>query len=270
MSNEPSKTDSPSLSFSSHNSDAPTTVILLHGLTGSRRDWSPIIPNLFTFHLLVPDLPCHSGSAHIHPFSIPSAADHVASLIRTHAHGGTAHVIGLSLGGYIGRQLAQSHPEVVSSLFATGAVSWRAEGWLAMSRVMSALFVVQNVALPISANCAAMRWVGLTFVTPEIVVEMKKNTSAQLVQQVFGEIRKVRNDVESAVRTLVVAGGKQDYVGGTKELGRVLKRGNEKSRACVVKGAMHWWSMQKPELFARAVEAWVEGRELPEELQDLQ
>ncbi|KAF2654290.1 alpha/beta-hydrolase [Lophiostoma macrostomum CBS 122681] len=269
MSQEPSLKESPTLFFASHNPDALTTIILLHGLTGSHHGWAPIIPHLSTYHLLVPDLPSHSGSAHIQPFSIPSTTELLASLIRTHAHGGKAHVVGLSLGGYIGRNLAQTHPEVVSSLFASGAVSRRAEGWLANNRLLSTLYVVPNVALSVRAYCAAARWMGLTYMDREMAVELKRNSNTTLVQQGFGEIGKVRNDVESTVRTLVVAGGKQDFVEGAKELGSVLKRGNRESKACVVDEAIHCWSLQTPELFARAVQTWIEGHDLPEELKEL-
>jgi hypothetical protein len=38
----------------------------------------------------------------------------------------------------------------------------------------------------------------------------------------------------------------------------------------VVKGAVHAWNLQMPEVFAEGVRAWVEGRELPGEFEILE
>lgn len=43
----------------------------------------------------------------------------------------------------------------------------------------------------------------------------------------------------------------------------------EGSLGAVVRGAVHTWNLQKPELFAEAIKAWVEGRELPEGIEIL-
>lgn len=51
---------------------------------------------------------------------------------------------------------------------------------------------------------------------------------------------------------------------------RVWKEsGNWLNRVVLVKGAVHAWDLQLPELFARAIIAWVEEKLLAEEITDL-
>jgi hypothetical protein len=64
---------------------------------------------------------------------------------------------------------------------------------------------------------------------------------------------------------LLWRGGRGDDVEGCRGVGRVLREGNPASRAVVVEEAFHGWDLQFPEVFARGVIAWVEGRELPAE-----
>lgn len=63
----------------------------------------------------------------------------------------------------------------------------------------------------------------------------------------FGEGDAVR------ARTLAVVASKHDDVEGVKKLGRLLRSGNEESRAVVIQGALRSWGLIDPELFARIV-----------------
>ena len=80
-------------------------IVFLHGGPLSSRMWQPQIEQLTDYHLLVPDLPEHGQSRAIPPFALPDAATQVAELIRTKAHAGRAHVVGLSLGAQTTVQL---------------------------------------------------------------------------------------------------------------------------------------------------------------------
>jgi pimeloyl-ACP methyl ester carboxylesterase len=105
------------------NEDKPTTVLLLHGLMSSHREWAAISPSLSDYHLLIPDLPGHCSSAHLRLSTLSTAADLVAKLIRAYSHNSTCHVVGFSGGGFIAVELANKCPDLVQSLFVSGVVS---------------------------------------------------------------------------------------------------------------------------------------------------
>ena len=72
------------------------------------------------YHLLVPDLPEHGQSADVKPMTLQNAAAQVAELIRTRAHGGRAHVVGLSLGAQTTIELLSQSPELIDHAIASG------------------------------------------------------------------------------------------------------------------------------------------------------
>ena len=111
----------PELIFESHDEDKLETIILLHGLLSSHREWDLVIPHLRDYHVLAVDLNGHSRSRNLQPTTTVSSAENVAALIRRHAKGGRAHVVGLSFGGFVGLVLAKTYPGVVLSLFVSGA-----------------------------------------------------------------------------------------------------------------------------------------------------
>ncbi len=75
-----------------------------------------------TYHCLIPDLPEHGLSAAIRPFSIVDSARRIAELIRERAHGGRAHISGLSEGAQVTVQLLGSAAEVVDHAIISSAL----------------------------------------------------------------------------------------------------------------------------------------------------
>jgi len=71
------------------------------------------------FHVLVPDLPGHgrSGRAWV---SLADTVQAAAELVRSRTAAGRAHVVGLSLGGYVAALLAANEPAVVHSVVVSG------------------------------------------------------------------------------------------------------------------------------------------------------
>lgn len=92
-------------------------VLLLHGLGSRGSDWQLQTPVLRdTYRVIVPDLRGHGDSPKPPgPYTmVMMAADVVALLTRLDT--GPVHVVGLSMGGMIGFQLAVDQPEWVRSL----------------------------------------------------------------------------------------------------------------------------------------------------------
>lgn len=100
-----------SLTFYAGGDPARPTVVLLHGASMLHRMWQPqLAPLTARYHVLAPDLFYDD----LRQITIANLAADVADLIR--AHGGAAHVVGLSFGAVVATELAISAPDVVKSL----------------------------------------------------------------------------------------------------------------------------------------------------------
>lgn len=270
--------DTDELFFTSHNpSSSRETLILLHGLFSSHREWDHLIPHLSDrYHLLIPDLPHHSRSRHVKPFTLQHAALKVSQLIERHATGGKAHVVGLSIGGFTTLELIRRHPETVRTAFVTGAApftDWQV--WFARkpSVIHWALRLVMNGGI-----YRALAWQAGLKEHDELKDEMIANNDYELVRSGYDDAAAWTLDDGKEVakrdkRVLVAAGDQGDNQEGARDLGAVLRDGGQQdgreSRAYSVKGACHGWDLQFPELFATAIRAWIEGQPLPSEFTEL-
>lgn len=91
------------------------TVLFLHGLGMTRTGWDAQLLALADGYRCVAwDLPGYGASLPLPDFSLEAAADAAAMLIDR--LGGSAHVVGLSMGGMVALHLALRHPECVRSL----------------------------------------------------------------------------------------------------------------------------------------------------------
>lgn len=255
------------LFFESHNEDRPETIVLLHGLVSSLREWDLVVPHLRDYHVLAVDLNGHSRSRDAAPTTAESAADNVAALIHGRARGGRAHVVGLSFGGFVGLALARQHPGAVRSVFASGAspflglFRWMAERpstiWYSLRALMG---------MPEWLYWRMVDWMGMRRYEA-LYAEMQANLRWESVRDAYTSILRISFEDVARIeaRVLSVSAGRDDDLRSAARMGRVLREG----RAVVVRGAVHAWDLQFPELFARGILAWVRGEELPGEFEPL-
>ena len=91
------------------------TILFLHGLGMTRTGWDAQLEALADGHRCVAwDMPGYGASEPLAELSLEAAADAAARLIDE--LGGQAHVVGLSMGGMVGLQIALRHPGRVRSL----------------------------------------------------------------------------------------------------------------------------------------------------------
>ncbi|KAK0714500.1 Alpha/Beta hydrolase protein [Lasiosphaeris hirsuta] len=264
------------ISFGPVSTKTPT-IIYLHGMISSHLESANMAPYLSdAYHLLLVDLNGHSNSAAITPYTIPAMADRVASLIRRRARNGTAHVVGVSMGGYVALDLARRYPSLVESVFNAGAVPLqdnRIAVWmLSHPGIVWYLFKLSFDWLPTSL----VQWMQSrrgVIISDELLVDMRRNLRWDVVRDVLGSMLLFGSKELAEIRPRVVgvAAALSEDIEAMRREGLVLREnGNRASRAVVLEKAVHAWVLQYPELFARGVRAWVEGEELPEEYEALE
>ena len=93
------------------------TVLFIHGLGSSARDWETQIPAFAKHYQTIAfDLRGHGQSQKPQgPYSMSLFAKDTAELIKSLGVG-SVHVVGISLGGMIAFQLAVDHPELIKSM----------------------------------------------------------------------------------------------------------------------------------------------------------
>jgi pimeloyl-ACP methyl ester carboxylesterase len=110
-----------------HGSGEP--LVLLHGAFGAIDVWGSILTILAETHrVIVVEFQGHGHTADIdRPFSIEDWADDVAG-VMDHLDIVRADIVGYSMGGMTGLQLAIRHPELVRKLVAVSA-NYRTDGY---------------------------------------------------------------------------------------------------------------------------------------------
>jgi len=98
-------------------------VLLLHGLGGDHTVWNTVVPRLLPdHHVMAPDLRGH-GRSHVERDATFRFSDFESDLTKLLDTAGvdSAHVVGLSAGGFLALQLAVDTPRRVRSLVVVGS-----------------------------------------------------------------------------------------------------------------------------------------------------
>jgi pimeloyl-ACP methyl ester carboxylesterase len=242
-------------------------TVLLHGAGTSGWMWRKQVEELAPdFHVLVPDLPGH-GRSNRHPWiSIPDTAARIADLISAHTIARRAHVVGLSLGGYVALQLAAAAPEVLSGATVSGvnvlpfphAGGMRLLGWLMAPFLTVGPMLRANAR---SLNVPAEEFDGYRTAAKA----MTRRTFIKVNDEAV-KFRIPTGAEHSACSVLAVAGeNEHDLV--RRSLVQIALAFPE-GQGRLVPGVGHAWNGQKPELFSAMVRSRVTGGPLPPELKD--
>ena len=224
------------------NSSIPSkpTILKAHGLFCSHLESSMVTPYLQDYHVLLVDLPEHSHPVET-PLSFASAIASLVQAIKKHSPTSKVHIVGVSLGGHIALELAHLHPELVSSVFASGcspisgSKKWLGEHPLVMYALAATVMKTDWLYWWTSNQMGMLKH-------EELHGKMKKKITVGLVRRGFGGLLEIRFEHSAGIkdfRTLVTAGEKGDDVEGTREMRRLLKKRYEQSMAFMVPQAGH-------------------------------
>ncbi len=240
-------------------------IVFLHGVGASGWMWQMQTAALSDFHCLVVDLPGHGRSSQVPWLSLEDTARQVAEIIRACAAHGQAHVVGLSLGGYIALVLLERYSSLLKSVIASGVtaapmpyrVLLRPQLWL-MSRLLRrrSLVTKQAQALHLPPEMEA------AFIENVLVMSM------QAYRQIWKDAADFRlpSTLRSVhVPTLITAGARETKI-ITQAVSTIASL-MPNARGCLAPGLGHGWNVEAPDLFSAMVRAWILGAPLPSRLQ---
>jgi pimeloyl-ACP methyl ester carboxylesterase len=245
--------------------DLPT-VVLLHGVGGNGSMWNGLMAGLPDYHCLAPDLPGHGRSRAIPWASRAESARLVAQLIEERATGGTAHVVGLSLGGSIALELLATRPDLLDHVIVDGCGVVR-------SPIAGPMKIGVSVISPFLRFAPVARLIGRAFgVRPgdgldDFVAQMQA-VDARSFRRAFADANDTRLTpplLEAPCPTLLVAGERE--LRHVRASNRLLSERMPHAEARMMPGASHGWGpAQFTDIHRRMIEAWIAGRPLPSEL----
>lgn len=145
--------------------DAPV-LVLLHGFTGSKENWLPLLPHLTDrFRVIAPDLPGWGESARQDQadYGFAAQTERLVAWLRAR-DSGPVLVVGHSMGGGIAAVLAARHPELVSKL-----VLMDAGGVLFRENAFGRAVVAGENPFAVSDRASLDRFFRTVFVEPPFV-----------------------------------------------------------------------------------------------------
>jgi pimeloyl-ACP methyl ester carboxylesterase len=255
------------------------SIVFLHGGGVGGWMWRKQVEALQSeYHCLVPDLPEQGRSIQAGSYTTEGAAEAIAQLIRSQAHGGKAHVAGLSEGAQVVVALLSRSPEILdhamissamlrplpnSFLYGRGMVAWS-------YRLFLAPFKNNDWWIRLNMHSAAG-------VADEYFEDFKtsfqQTTEASLVDIMINSLKfRLPPGLENAQLPVLVVVGSKEYP-QMKQSGQDLLAVLPNARGVMISlGAKsslameHNWAMTAPELFSATLKAWIEDRPLPEGL----
>jgi 3-oxoadipate enol-lactonase len=134
-------------------------LILVHGLGSSGADWALQVPCLEgRCRLIVPDLP---GSGHSEPLQEGYSVEGMAAALWAlcdHLGVGRVQVVGFSLGGAVGLEMALQRPEQVSKLgLINSLATYRLDHWRKWLEAALTLVLIPLIGMRRAAQLAARR-----------------------------------------------------------------------------------------------------------------
>ncbi len=258
------------------------TIVFLHGGGGAGWMWQPQVGALGDYHCLVPDLPEHGRSVDVKPFTIAGSAELVAELIRTRAHGGRAHVVGLSEGAQTTVALLAIAPDLVDHAVVSSALVRPVRG----AGMVGPGLIRWSFRLSVAPFRNNGWWTRLNMKraagVPDSYYPQFRQTFRELTESGFTNAMienqrfRVPPGLEGVTAPTLIVVGSREY-GAMRDSARDLAAAIPGSRACEVVHARkmsvaeeHNWNLTAPDLFTQMVRAWITGQELPAALQPLQ
>jgi pimeloyl-ACP methyl ester carboxylesterase len=226
--------------------------------------WQPEIDRLSEYHLLVPDMPGQGQSLSESPFAFAGAATKVANMIRQCAHGGRAHVAGLSLGAQTLIHLLSVVAVSLKKKIATGTLARKFQGASLIRPTLALYNPFKNMPFMVRANMASF---GVPKEYYDRFAADTRDASVDSLAAIFvaNMTFELPAGLDRVTSPVLLTVGEKEY-GMMKQSAQGLAAVIPGAKACVVKGVGHNWPLAQPDLYTRTLRAWLAGARLPAEL----
>lgn len=244
--------------------DAPS-IVFLHGVGTSGWMWEKQIAALADFHCLNVDLPGHGKSNHETWVSLADTADQIATLIQARATNGRAHVVGLSLGGYIALVLLEHYADVLDRVVMSGVTAAPMPNRALLPVQLWLMSVLMKRRWFVNTQAKSLR------VPPDMQSAFTDNLlamSTQAYRRIWEEVAHFH--VPPSLRrvntpTLITAGGRESKI--ITQAVRAISETIPNAQGRLAPGLSHGWNVEAPDLFNAMVRAWTMDTPLPYRLQ---
>jgi len=241
------------------------SLVFLHGVGASGWMWARQTAALTDFHCLTVDLPGHGKSNQESWVSLGNTADQIAQIIQTQATHGRAHIVGLSLGGYVALVLLERHAPVLDRVILSGVTAAPMPNRVLLKPQLWLMSILLRRRGLIKRQAEALH------LTPDMqaaFVDNLRAMSMEAYRRIWEEAAVFR--VPPALRqvdnpTLVVAGSRESKI-ITQAVG-VIAALMPHAQGRLAPGVGHGWNVEAPDLFSAMIRAWVSGMPLPASLQ---
>jgi pimeloyl-ACP methyl ester carboxylesterase len=248
------------LNYSEHGETNTPTLLIVHGLYGSGRNWGVIAKRLSDVaRVVTPDLRNHGYSPRHDVHGYPQMADDLASLID-HI-GGPVDIVGHSMGGKASMALALTHPEVVNRLvvadIAPVSYSHSQLQFITAMRAVDMSKVSRRSDAEAQLMALGVDPALCSFFTQSLDVPQKRwRLNLDVLAAEMGKILAFPDYASSFSKpTLFLSGAESDYV--LPPYRPTIKGLFPKARFAKIPGAGHWLHAEKPREFEAAVRAFL-------------
>lgn len=239
------------LSYNCAGSPNSPCLFFLHGVGTTSVSWMPAIDLLPAFRCVLIDLPGHGESCDIPWQTMSDTANSVLEIVEREARGQPAHLVGISLGAYIGLKLLSKAPRRFETAFLSG---------LHVSPMpnRSLIRVMSWAIAPLIGWSFLARRNGAQLGVPEDMLDSFASEAAKTRPSAFRrasleavDFAPPANLDEVATSTVIAAGEREHPLirDDQNRIASMLPHG----RTLMIEGLGHGWPVQNPALFARVL-----------------
>lgn len=240
--------------------DGPV-VVFLHAVGISSWMWHSVVAHMPEVQTLLIDLPGHGDSNALPWQDLSTTAKAVADVIEQEASGKPVHLIGLSLGAYVGMTLLSQQPQRFETAFLSGMHAGGMPNRWAM-RTLSTL-MAPFATRPFFARKTAGMLGGDTADVDAFVAEAGRTRPQAFRRASIDAVEYALPDnLERIEARVMVASGSKEHPLILHSLDEITSR-IPHSGKFQAQGLGHGWSGQDPALFAQVALAHMAGDDVP-------